>query len=135
MTRLTGQCLCGDVKFAADGEVTFQANCHCSDCRQATGATFATLLFMQRADVTISGETSSYSHKVDSGNVLHKHFCPRCGSQVYGTSKNSPDMIALRAGCINEQEEVKPQVNVFAGSKMDCTIMDPDLPAPERMPG
>jgi hypothetical protein len=134
MTKLTGQCLCGNVKFTANGEVAVQANCHCVDCRQTTGATFATLLFMQHSDVQITGATKSFSHSVDSGNTLSKHFCPNCGSQVYGTSKNNPQMIALRAGCINEQEVVKPQINVFAGSKMDCTIMNPDLPAPERMP-
>ncbi len=135
MPKLTGQCLCGGVSFSADGDVAFQANCHCTDCRQTTGATFATLLFMQKSDVEVSGEVKSFSHTVDSGNVLTKHFCPNCGSQVFGTGAKRPEMISLRAGCINEQEHVKPQINIFSGSKMNCTVMDPDLPAPERMPG
>ncbi len=135
MPKLTGQCLCGDVTFATEGDVAFQANCHCSDCRQTTGATFATLLFMDQSDVEVSGDVTTFAHTVDSGNVLTKHFCPNCGSQVFGTSESRPTLIALRAGCINEHEHVKPQINVFAGSKMDCTLLDPDLPAPERMPG
>lgn len=134
MTKLTGQCLCGDVSFSADGDLAFQANCHCVDCRQVTGATFATLIFMKKSDVQISGQLSSFDHTVDSGNVLTKQFCPKCGSQLFGTNAARPELISLRAGSINEQELVKPQINVFAGSKMDCTLLDPNLPAPERMP-
>jgi len=57
MPKLTGQCLCGDVRFEANGEVSMQGNCHCSDCKQITGATFATLVFMNKTDVKITGET------------------------------------------------------------------------------
>ncbi|WP_371398055.1 GFA family protein [Fretibacter rubidus] len=134
MPKITGQCLCGDVKFSADGEIDFQGNCHCTDCRQVTGAAFATLVFMNKADIKITGETKSYDHTVDSGNTLTKHFCPNCGSAMFGGSAGRPDNIAIRGGQINEQDVVVPQFNVYAGSKMDCVTLDASIPAFDKMP-
>lgn len=135
MPKLTGGCLCGQISFEADGDIAIMANCHCKDCKQITGAAFATLIFMNEADVKIAGETSSYEHSADSGSVMTKRFCPNCGSQMFGQGSARPGMIALRAGVINEQEHIKPKVNVFAASKLDCTILDPDIPAFDKMPG
>jgi len=133
MTKLTGQCLCGAVTYEADGDIMFQGNCHCSDCRQSSGSPFATLVFMAKDSVKITGETKSFSHEVDSGNTLTKQFCPNCGSQMFSGNSANP-ALGIKAGTINEGEHVKPQFNVYAGSKMDCTILDEAIPAFEKMP-
>lgn len=39
---LTGSCLCGAVRYAISGGFAFIGNCHCSICRKANGAAFAT---------------------------------------------------------------------------------------------
>ncbi len=135
MTKLTGRCLCGDVTFVADGDIAMQGNCHCTDCRQSSGAAFATLVFMNVADVDVSGEVKAFDHVVDSGNTLTKTFCPKCGSQLFTSNKARPDSIGIRAGTLNEHEEVKPQFNVYAKSKMSCTHLDPNIPAFDGMPG
>ena len=134
MPKLTGNCLCGQVSFEADGPIAFQGNCHCTDCQQVTGAAFATLLFMNEDEVQITGETKTFEHKVDSGNTLSKSFCTNCGSQMFGGSAARPGTIALRAGSINEKEYVQPQFNVYASRKLDCTILDESIPAFDKMP-
>lgn len=135
MPKLTGNCLCGNVSFEADGDIAMMGNCHCTDCQQASGSPFATLVFMAEADVKISGETQRFEHKVDSGNTLSKDFCPNCGSQMFGGNPARPGVIGLRAGSINEKEHVKPQFNVYVSSKAPCTILDETIPAFEKMPG
>jgi hypothetical protein len=135
MTKFTGQCLCGDVKFEADGEPAVMAQCHCTDCQISSGSGYASLAFMAKQDVKITGRTGTFEHSVDNGNVLTKHFCARCGSQMFGENSARPTMIGLRAGTINEQESFKPQFNLFTSSKMDATQLDPDIPAFEKMPG
>ncbi len=134
MPKFTGNCLCGAVSFEADGKPSFQANCHCKDCRQVTGAAYATLVFMNEADVKITGQVQSFDHTVDSGSVLTKEFCGTCGSQMFGKNAARPGSMSLRGGSINEQDLVQPQLNVFAGSKMDCTFLDPSIPAHDKMP-
>ena len=135
MTKLTGQCLCGDVTFKADGDIAMQGNCHCTDCQQVSGSPFATLVFMATDAVQVSGEVKSFEHAVDSGNVLTKQFCPTCGSQMFASNKGMPQSIGLRAGSINEKSEIKPQFNVYASSKIPCTKLDDTIPAFDKMPG
>ena len=134
MPKLTGTCLCGAVSFKADGLPVFQANCHCKDCRQATEAAFGTLVFMKETDVKVTGPVKSFKHSVENGNVLSKEFCENCGSQMFVKNSARLGLFGLRAGSINEQEHVQPQINVYAGSKMDFTVLDPNLPAPDKMP-
>lgn len=135
MVEFTGNCLCGAVSYKASGDPRFMANCHCSDCRKTTGAVYGTLVFMRRDNVQISGDTTGHSHQADSGNTLTKDFCPTCGSQMFMRGERNTDMIGIRAGSINEHEFVKPKLNVYASGKLDSTPLDPELPAPEKMPG
>ena len=39
---MTGSCLCGKVRYEAEGELTAMHNCHCSRCRKHSGAAFVT---------------------------------------------------------------------------------------------
>lgn len=135
MTKFTGNCLCGDVSFAADGEIAMMGNCHCKDCQQVTGAAYATMVFLKDDEIKVTGETKRFEHPADSGNVLTKDFCPNCGSQMFGSNLSRPGMTLIRAGVINEQEYIKPQFNVYASGKMDCIALDPDIPAFDKMPG
>lgn len=135
MPKLTGNCLCGQVSFEAEGEIAMQGNCHCTDCQQVSGSPFATLLFLKDEDVKITGETKRFEHEVDSGNKLAKDFCTTCGSQMFGYNLGRRGMTALIAGSINEKDLIKPQFNVYASSKVPCTIMDDSIPAFDKMLG
>ncbi len=134
MTKLTGQCLCGQVSFKAEGDIAMQGNCHCTDCQQVSGSAFATIVFMKDDDVNISGNLKAFDHTVDSGNSLRKKFCPDCGSQMFTYNLGRPGMTGLRAGSINEKDQIKPQFNVYASSKLPCTILDESIPAFAKMP-
>lgn len=135
MPTLTGQCLCGDVTFQAEGDISMMGNCHCMDCQQVSGSAYATLIFVNEDNVKIQGEIKSFEHTVDSGNVLIKEFCPTCGSQMFGKNAARPGSVALKAGSINEKEHIKPQFNVFVSRKLDCVTLDASIPAFDEMPG
>lgn len=127
--RISGHCLCGAVRFTAKGEPLVVMNCHCTECRRATGAAYATLLFYQRADVERTGETRTFEHDADSGTRMIKHFCPKCGSPMFSEVASRPEIFGLRAGVIEETDVVRPQGNVWISSKIASTPVDPDLPA------
>lgn len=60
MKRYTGGCLCGNVRFVAEGEPYRVGLCHCLDCRKHHGALFhASAVFPQDA-VSHEGETGEY---------------------------------------------------------------------------
>lgn len=135
MPKLSGKCLCGNINFTADTEIKFTANCHCSDCRAATGAAFGTLLFIDHAALAVSGTPKIFKHVADSGADMEKHFCPDCGSQLFGRNSNRPNMVSLRAGVLAETDLIQPTINVYLSSKIPSTPIDPKINGFPKMPG
>ena len=56
----TGGCHCGAVRFEAQGEPKFVSNCHCKDCRRATGAAVSTWVGFDSELVSWRGERAIY---------------------------------------------------------------------------
>jgi hypothetical protein len=135
MTKLSGHCLCGAIHFNADTDIKLMANCHCSDCRAATGAAYGTLVFVDSESLNISGEVKTFKHKADSGSDMEKLFCPNCGSQLFGRNSNRPGAVSIRAGVLDQTSEIKPAVNVYLDSKLESTPIDPALKGFPKMPG
>ena len=96
MSSFTGGCLCGNVRFVANGRPYRVGMCHCIDCRKIHGALFhASAIFPSEA-VTITGETKEYAGR---------HFCPRCGSTVFG---RTADEVEVNLGSMDAPDQLKP---------------------------
>ena len=135
MAKLSGKCLCGNIAFTADTDIKLMANCHCSDCRAATGAAYGTLLFVDEAALEVKGAPRVFKHVADSGANMEKHFCPDCGSQMFGKNSNRPNTVSVRAGVVDQTELVRPAVNVYLSSRIASTPIDPDVKGFAKMPG
>src|SRR5450756_705007 len=90
-----GRCLCGAVSYIINAKPVRMAQCHCKDCQRASGTGHMSLAFFKKEDVTIRGATASYASTADSGNINTRHFCPTCGSRVYGENSGRPGIIAV----------------------------------------
>lgn len=101
MDSFSGGCLCGKVRIEAWGRPYRVGICHCLDCRKHHGALFhASAIFPEDA-VRIDGETGSYAGR---------HFCPRCGSPVFG---RSGDEIELNLGALDATDQLKPTYELW----------------------
>ena len=134
MSDVTGRCLCGSVTITAAAAPLTTINCHCTECRRATGAAYATLLVCRRGAVTVSGVTKSFRHLSDRGTTMTKTFCPNCGSPLYSETGAKPDLLLIRAGIVEETAQVMPERNVFVSSRIASTPLDPGIPAFDGMP-
>jgi hypothetical protein len=65
----------------------------------------------------------------------HKSFCAACGSQLFTTSPENPDLIAVRLGALDEDPGVRPSVHQFVDYAAPwAPVPDDGLPRfPERM--
>ncbi|BDA86975.1 aldehyde-activating protein [Aureimonas sp. SA4125] len=101
MDTLTGGCLCGDVRITACGSPYRVGLCHCLDCRKHHGALFhASAIFPQDA-VVVAGETRDYAGR---------HFCPRCGSPVFG---RSGDEVEVHLGSFDAPDQFVPTYELW----------------------
>jgi len=101
MDQFTGGCLCGDVRIAAVGCPYRVGICHCLDCRKHHGALFHASAIFPEASVTIDGETRDYAGR---------HFCPRCGSSVFG---KSGDEIEVNLGSLDAIDQLVPTYELW----------------------
>ena len=96
MDRLTGSCLCGEVRIAASEEPYRTGLCHCLDCRKHHGALFFAAAIFPAEAVTIEGETRDYKGR---------HFCPRCGSSLFN---RYGDEVEVHLGALDAPDQLVP---------------------------
>src|SRR4051794_21020545 len=78
---LHGQCLCGAVRYTVLDEFEYALNCHCSQCRRATGSAFKPFGGIAREKLsTVAGETNVL---IFGGEDAHDVHCATCGSLLY----------------------------------------------------
>jgi hypothetical protein len=130
----TGRCLCGAVSFTIGSEPVGMGQCHCKDCQKASGTGHMSLARFKRDDVTIAGTTTSYASTAESGNINTRHFCPTCGSRVYGENSARPGLVNIAVGCLDDHSWFSPQVVVYAKDRPNWDVTSEDIPNFERMP-
>ena len=82
MANLTGGCLCGRVRYTVSGDPAFSGICHCRSCQRYTGSAFEPVMGFPSTAVSVQGELKTYDDTGDSGKLVHRRFCPNCGSGV-----------------------------------------------------
>ncbi|PHP66055.1 aldehyde-activating protein [Zhengella mangrovi] len=101
MEKVTGGCLCGEVRIEATGHPHRVGLCHCMDCRKHHGALFHASAIFPREAVTITGETRDYAGRF---------FCPRCGSTVFGCSG---DEVEVNLGSLDAPDRFRPTYELW----------------------
>jgi len=78
-TGLEASCHCGTVKVTISHQPEYLQDCNCSLCSKSGGVWgyFTTM------DVTISGETRSYTRNDYPQPAVEIHFCNNCGSTTH----------------------------------------------------
>jgi hypothetical protein len=128
----TGRCACGKVTLAISGEPIQTRQCWCRQCQQiaAGGATHNAIF--RTEDVAIDGELASTGYVAASGNTLTLHFCPSCGSHVYGQSSARLHFRTVRFGAIDEPHGLRPQIAIWLDDAPEWAVIDPAI---EQFPG
>ena len=112
MKKLTGQCLCGKVKFEVENNFDYFHLCHCKQCQRATGSAHASNLFTRAENFNWrTGEDSVKRFDVP-GRIISNAFCVECGSGLPYLSL-SGEALVIPAGCLNEQPGIAPGANIF----------------------
>ncbi len=129
-----GQCLCGAVRIAIKGTPVRMAQCHCRDCQRASGTGHVSNAIFPASDVTVSGPTKSFTVKADSGNDYTRHFCPECGSRLFGTHSGRPGMLIVHVGMLDDSGWFSPQVVLYTRSRPGWDMTTDDVPSYETSP-
>jgi hypothetical protein len=101
---ISGGCLCGTVRYRIEAKPIAARTCWCRVC-QFIGAGSATVNVAFPSEAfSVEGTLNDFASKADSGNVMHRRFCPKCGTHVFVQSEARPHLMSVRAGTLDELE-------------------------------
>ena len=117
-----GGCLCGAVRFKAEGEPINVRICHCRNCQKAMGSPyFARALFDQRS-LKIEGETAQYP----SSAALERVFCKKCGTRMFSRRTNGT-VVGVALAAFDDRNAFQPTEHIWLSEKMDWVRIDDGL--------
>jgi hypothetical protein len=131
--RYAGGCLCGAVRWEAEGEPAFQGICFCADCRKASGSAFAPFMGFAASAVRFSGRTLLFESPSLRGTAA-RNSCPTCGSLVFGGVVGESDSHTIYAGTLDDPSLFSPKIAIFAKDRPAWAPMPEGLTVFETMP-
>lgn len=134
MADIVGGCLCGQVRYSAMAEPLFSGVCHCHDCQKFTGSAFAAIVAVPRAALSVSGTLKTFTKNGDSGQPIHRRFCPECGSGIMDEAALMPTVTMVNAGTLDDPSWVKPASQIYCDSAQPWVQLGGEMKRFAKMP-
>ena len=130
---MIGRCLCGQIEFEFEPRDGVAMNCHCSMCRRAHGAAFASMLLSSKDSLKfIKGSEALKEYYSSEFGV--RAFCSECGSRLMNYAKSHSNYMSVALSAVVDECGIKPAANVQVGSKASWYTPAEDIPAFEEFP-
>ena len=102
--------------------------CHCLACQRRTGAPFGAQSWFRLDQVSVSGGSTAFTRRADSGNSVTFHFCPACGSTVHWQLDAYPGVMAIALGMFADPAYPPPKVSVWESRRHPWSERIADCP-------
>ena len=124
-----GGCLCGAVRFRTSDTPVRVLACHCTMCKQRTGAAYGVGVYFAEQEVEFTkGETATYELRSDtSGRWIRNQFCSQCGTTVSWTLEMRPGLRGVAGGSFDDPHWFEIQAHIWARSAR------PDMRFPDQV--
>ena len=100
MATREAACHCGQLRLEVEGDPFVVSICHCLPCKRRTGSAFGMQAAFTPDQVEIVGRYSDHTRISDEADLKPHvfHFCPDCGSNVFYTEPDEPDLVVVSVG-------------------------------------
>jgi len=111
---LAGKCRCGAVRYEVADAFLYAANCHCSECRAATGSAFKAFAGIEREKLEITQGLDDIA--VFGEEDLNDTRCAACGSFLFSVVRDGA-FVHVAMGSLVDAPTLRPAKHIFVGSK------------------
>lgn len=127
---LRGSCLCGAVRYEIAGSLTHAGHCHCSICRKAHGAAFATWAGVEAGHFRwTQGAHQVRCRESSPGHV--RCFCEGCGAPLAAMHGGEVTEVVFAS---LDDPGIRPEAHIFVGSHAIWHEITDGLPQFDRWP-
>ena len=135
MATITGQCLCGRVRYTVTGDPAFSGVCHCRNCQRYTGSAFEPVMAFPADAVNVQGEIKTYQDTGDSGKPVYRRFCPNCGSGLIAEADALPGLKLVLVGTMDDPSAFQPAMEIYCSSAQPWVHAGGERQRFPKMPG
>jgi hypothetical protein len=132
--EVTGGCLCRAVRYRITAAPIVTRVCWCRVCQYLAAGNGTVNTCFPSSAMTIEGQLRDYPLMADSGNVMHRRFCPVCGTQMFSEAESRPHLIFVRSGTLDDREIAKPSATIWVSSAPTWACIDDGIPRVEAQP-
>jgi len=122
---LKGKCLCGQVEYEVENSFAYALNCHCSNCRRATGSAFKPFAGIRREKLAVT--RGSEGLLIFGQELTHDAHCSKCGSLLYSVVREGT-FVHVTLGTLVDEPSIHPSAHIFVGSKASWFTITDTLP-------
>ncbi len=127
--HLTASCDCGAVTLSVKAQAISMFQCACLNCQKVSGSGHSSVVLVPTDSVKVTGATKSFVRPADSGAKFTRHFCPECGTTIFGQSSRAPGFKILSVGLFAGQNDwFSPNQLIFARSHQHWDHVASELP-------
>lgn len=117
MTRYSGSCHCGSVRFTFEAlEIDDAMRCDCSICARK-GAVLSSMVIPPE-QMEISGEEGVLSIYQFGTMTARHHFCNRCGIHTFVETRLNPGHYRINLGCVDELDALRLPEQIYDGKSL-----------------
>ena len=128
MESISGGCLCGAVRYTANENPMVTRACWCKLCQTLASGNATINLAFPVGSVSITGKMHDYASVAESGNRMHRRFCPECGVHLFSEAEERPTIIVVRAGTLDNPELIEIGGLIWTSEAPSWAYLDPELP-------
>ncbi len=120
-----GGCLCGAVRYRAQGLARNLCFCHCTSCRRAAGAPMVAWVSFARGDFTVThGTLTEYR----SSAPVTRGFCARCGTPLTYRHDGRDGETDVTLGSFDDPRQLSPEMHLWVAEKLPWLAIDDGRP-------
>ena len=132
--EITGGCLCKAVRYRITAAPITTRACWCRLCQYIGAGSGTVNTCFPMAALKVTGTIRDYSCLADSGNVMHRRFCPHCGVHLFSEAEARPHLVFVRTGTLDDPNLADPAMTIWTSAAPQWACFDPALPQVERQP-
>ena len=112
------------MRYRVADEFLYALNCHCSNCRAATGSAFKPLAGIEREKLEVTEGADKLL--VFGDEALNDTRCAACGSLLFSVVRDGA-YVHVALGSLVDTPRIRPTHHIFVGSKAPWFEITDDL--------
>ena len=126
MSKYTGGCLCGKIRYRLSGNPSFPHFCSCDDCQRWSGAPVVAWVDFPRASLvweSPDGEPALFR----SSKRTQRGFCSSCGGTLCALDDGS-NSVSITISTLDDPSAIVPKAHSYAEMAPKWLVVKAEVP-------